>query len=54
MTGTVRQDSEGMAEAIVDVSENLLSNKSPFDGIDEENIVENWRINIPYEKYYKQ
>lgn len=54
MTGTVRQDAEGMAEAIVDVSENLLGNKSPFDGIDEENIVENWRINIPYEKYYKQ
>lgn len=54
MTGTIKQDAEGMAEAIVDVTENYLEGQNPFDGIDGENIVGDWRINIPYEQYYKQ
>lgn len=54
MTGTIKQDAEGMAEAIIDVTENYLEGKNPFDGIDEETIVGDWRINIPYEQYYKQ
>ncbi len=54
MTGTIKQDAEGMAEAIVDVAENYLEGQNPFDGIDGENIVGDWRINIPYEQYYKQ
>ncbi len=53
MIGTVKQDSEGMAEAIADVSGNLLGGKDVFDGIDKENIVGDWRINIPYEQYTK-
>ncbi len=51
MTGTIKQDAEGMADAIVEVSENYLEKKSAFDGIDKNNIVGDWRINIPYEKY---
>lgn len=51
MTGTIKQDAEGMAEALVDVFENYLQNKNTFDGIDTENVVGDWRINIPYEKY---
>lgn len=51
MTGTIKQDAEGMADALVDVTENFIEGDSVFDGIDEENIVGNWRINIPYEKY---
>lgn len=51
MTGTIKQDAEGMAEAIVDVAENYRDGKNPFDGIDKDNVVGDWRINIPYEKY---
>lgn len=53
MTGTIKQDAEGMADAIVDVAENYLEGENPFDGIDEETIVGDWRINIPYEQYVK-
>lgn len=51
MTGTIKQDAQGMADALVDVAENFIKGDNAFDGIDEENIVGNWRINIPYEKY---
>ena len=51
MTGTIKQDAEGMAAAIVDVAKNYRDGKNPFDGIDEDNVVGDWRINIPYEKY---
>ena len=51
MTGTIKQDAEGMADTLVDVIDNFIEGDSAFDGIDEENIVDNWRINIPYEKY---
>lgn len=53
MTGTIKQDAEGMADAISEVAKNFLENKNAFDGIDEENIVGNWRINIPYEQYVR-
>lgn len=51
MTGTVKQDSEGMAKAIAVIMKNLLENKTAFDGIDKSNTVENWRVNIPYSVY---
>lgn len=51
MTGTIKQDAEGMADVIVDVIENYAEGDSFFDGIETENIVENWRINIPYSAY---
>lgn len=51
MTGTIKQDGEGMATAIGTVLTNLEGAKDAFMGIDKENIVGDWRINIPYAAY---
>lgn len=51
MTGTIRQDANGMAETIVAVTKNLSSGKDIFDGIDKDNTIGKWRINIPYSAY---
>ena len=51
MTGTIKQDAEGMAETIVRIAENMLSSKSALDSIDKDNVVGNWRVNIPYSAY---
>ncbi len=51
MAGTIKQDAEGMAKAIMTVSENLLGGKDMFEDIDKEEVVGKWRINIPYGKY---
>ena len=51
MAGTVKQDSRGMAEAIVTISENFKSGKDAFTGIASENLVDSWRVNIPYSAY---
>lgn len=51
MTGTIKQDAEGMAKAIVTVAKNLFDGKGIFDGIDKDMAVGNWRINIPYSAY---
>ena len=48
MAGTVRQDGAGMAAAIMQIIENFKGEKTPLDGIDVENTVEGWRVNIPY------
>ena len=54
MTGTVRQDSEGMALAISAITKNIIDGKDMFDGVDPELIVDNWRVNIPYSSYTKE
>ena len=51
MTGTVKQDSEGMARTITTVVTNLQSGKKPLYGVDEKNTVGEWRVNIPYSAY---
>ncbi|MBF0578560.1 galactose ABC transporter substrate-binding protein [Erysipelotrichaceae bacterium RD49] len=51
MTGTVKQDGEGMAKAICQMVENMLSDKDKFDGLDADNVIGTWRINIPYSEY---
>ena len=51
MTGTVKQDGEGMAKAISTVAHNLLQGKDMFTNIDKDNVVGKWRINIPYSTY---
>ena len=51
MTGTVKQDGDGMAEAIVKVSEAALSGQSMIGAVDKEMTVGEWRINIPYSAY---
>ena len=51
MTGTIKQDAEGMAASIVNVAKNLLGGDDVFKGIDKDNVVGKWRINIPYSAY---
>lgn len=51
MKGTIKQDSEGMAKAISKMVENFTENKGRFEGVDQMNVVGDWRINIPYSAY---
>ncbi len=51
MTGTIKQDAEGMANAVVTISQNLATGADKFDTIDEANVVGTWRVNIPYSAY---
>ena len=52
MTGTIKQDAEGMAKAISLVTKNALEGKKLLDGTDELHIDENVaKIRIPYSKY---
>ncbi len=51
MTGTIKQDAENMAITIERVTLNLIEGKDTFDGIEKDNIIGNWRINIPYAAY---
>jgi methyl-galactoside transport system substrate-binding protein len=51
MTGTVKQDGEGMASAIATVAKNFLSGNAATEGIDEEILASEKRINIPYSVY---
>lgn len=51
MTGTVKQDAEGMANAIAKVASNMLNGRAAFEGINETDIVSDKRINIPYSVY---
>ena len=50
-TGTIKQDAEGMANAISTITQNLASGKATFEGIDSANVVGTWRVNIPYSSY---
>ena len=47
MTGTIKQDAEGMANAISTITQNMASGKATFEGIDSANVVGTWRVNIP-------
>ncbi|MBQ8689591.1 MAG: galactose ABC transporter substrate-binding protein [Clostridia bacterium] len=51
MTGTVKQDADGMAAAIVQVLENVMGGKYLLEGIATENVIGDWRINVPYSAY---
>lgn len=51
MTGTIKQDAEGMAKALCTMVQNLTGGKDKFDGLDADNVVGTWRINIPYSEY---
>lgn len=51
MTGTIKQDAEGMADAIVEIAENFATGKDIFEDIPDANIVDGWRVNVPYEEY---
>lgn len=51
MTGTIKQDAEGMANAIATIISNMQEGKDKFDSLDPNNLVGTWRINIPYAPY---
>ncbi len=51
MTGTIKQDGEGMAKTIATIVANLHTGKNALYDIDEENTVGGWRVNIPYSTY---
>lgn len=51
MTGTIKQDAEGMANTIATVVQNIQGGKDRFDGVDAANLVGTWRVNIPYAAY---
>ena len=51
MIGTIKQDAEGMAKAITSITQNFFGEKEKFEGIETENVVGTWRVNIPYGVY---
>ena len=51
MVGTIKQDGDGMANAIASIANNYLNGKPVFDGIDSSLTVGSWRVNIPYSTY---
>ncbi len=51
MTGTIKQDAEGMAQTIKQITANLLTGAEKFADVEEENVVGTWRVNIPYASY---
>jgi len=54
MTGTVKQDAEGMANVTALIAQNLLAGKAPVTDIPAAyEPVGTWRVNIPYSPYTK-
>lgn len=51
MTATIKQDGEGMAKTLVTICENYLDGDDTFDDVNKDNVVEGWRVNIPYAAY---
>ena len=51
MAGTIKQDADGMATAITNIAKNFTDGKNALDGLDADNLVGNWRVNIPYATY---
>ena len=51
MIGTIKQDADGMASTITAITQNFLNDKGTFEGVDSENVVGTWRVNIPYGVY---
>ena len=51
MTGTIKQDAEGMANTIAQITANYLTSAETFEGVDAANVVGTWRLNIPYAMY---
>lgn len=54
MSGTIKQDADGMANSILTIAKNFLEGKEKFDGIDKNNVVGEWKVNIPYSSYIKE
>ena len=51
-TTTIKQDAEGMAEAIATIAANMIAGKDMYEGLNENFTVENdWKVVIPYAVY---
>ena len=50
MTGTIKLDAVGMANAVVLIAQNLIAGKNAFEGVTGD-LEGTWRINIPYAPY---
>lgn len=51
MTGTVKQDAEGMAQTMVKVLDNFVNGKDALFEINKDNVADSRKINIPYSAY---
>lgn len=51
MIGTIKQDAEGMANTIAQISQNFMGGADKFAEVDSANVVGTWRVNIPYATY---
>lgn len=52
MVGTIKQDAEGMADAVATITANLIAGKDKFDGLNEHyNVIDGWMVTIPYAVY---
>lgn len=51
MIGTIKQDAEGMANTISQISQNFMGGADKFTDVDSANVVGTWRVNIPYATY---
>ena len=51
MVGSIKQDAEGMATVITTIAQNFLDSKDTFDGVNADDVVGTWRVNIPYATY---
>ena len=52
MTGTIKQDNVGMADAVAHITANLVAGKDKFEGLNPSyGIIDNWMVTIPYAKY---
>ena len=54
MIGTIKQDADGMASTITQIAQNFFDGKNALDGLNQEDLVGNWRVNIPYATYMGQ
>ena len=52
MTGTIKQDAEGMADAVAVITANMVAGKDKFDGLNPAyGQVDGWMVTIPYAMY---
>lgn len=51
MTGTIKQDADGMAATIAQITTNYMTGADTFADVEADNVVGTWRVNIPYATY---
>ena len=52
MTGTIKQDNVGMADAVAVITANLVAGRDKFENLNPSyGIIDNWMVTIPYAKY---